>query len=274
VEGRLQDPTKVGSNLVVSSTRKLTPWLGDRAIAELTSRLRPHLPAASILLINESAPALAPFGFLERRNYLANLLVDLLPEHFETALTILRKILPAPRTEPGYGDWSNSWILVCAKYISICGLDSPRVALQGLVDVTRTFSSEFDVRPFLLAHRSLTLRTARSWTSHSCQHVRRLAIESLRPRLPWASRIKEFEVDPSPILDLCSRLIDDKSKYVLRSVANTVADVYKANPERAVAEVRSYLRRPSEHRRWVARHALRYPLRQGDTVVARLLEKL
>lgn len=245
-------------------SRALTQWLGARAVEELTARLQNHLSRAALLQIRKCEPELSSLSFLQRRDYLAAQLGNVLPKRFEDGLKVVMEILPAPREQPGYGGWSNSWILVCSRYISLFGLAKPRLALNGLKIVTRTFTSEFDVRPFFQTHPSLTLQTAEAWTSHTCQHVRRLAIESLRPRLPWACRIKEFEKDPAPVLQLCSRLVDDNSKYVLRSVANCIADVYKKHPARAIQTLRSYSNNSSSARRWVAKHALRYPARKGD----------
>jgi 3-methyladenine DNA glycosylase AlkC len=249
----------------------LSRWLGNHAVESIADRLRPLIDASAVTKFEVAGRAHADLPFLRRRDRLAVVLHDVLSRPFNDASDIIVGMLPGPRQLPGYGGWAGCWLLVLSRYVSLYGLDEPQRSFFCLAEITRRFSSEFDVRPFLNAHQQLTLKVARAWTKSHCQHVRRLATESLRPRLPWAPKIAEFERDPTPILQLCDALVDDDSRYVLRSVANTVADVYKANPEIALSKLRTYLEEPSVKRKWLIKHALRYPLRKGDARAARLL---
>lgn len=266
MEACLRRPADQSSNLV-AGTRvdgKLASWLGQPAINELVTRLKPHVATERLGPLYDQAGVMVGMPFLTRRDHLARTLKRVLPADFHVAASILVKVLPEPRTSPGYGDWSNAWLLVCSRYLSMYGLGHPERGLAGVREVTRRFTGEFDVRPFYLMDAEATLRTAAQWTADPCQHVRRLAIESLRPRLPWASRLNELERDPNPLLALCTQVIDDESKYVLRSVANAIADVYKCCPDTAMNQLVRYLRQPTPMRQWVARHSLRYPLRKRD----------
>ena len=275
MEGCLQKAAREGSHLAddTLSEGKLARWLGQPAIEELANRLEPHVPAKQLGLLNAQAKILIGMPFLTRREHLARTLKQILPSDFTIAASILIKVLPEPRKLPGYGDWSNAWLLVCSRYFSMYGLGQPETGLAGIREVTRRFTGEFDVRPFFLVDSVATLRTAVDWTGDPCEHVRRLAIESLRPRLPWSYRLTQLERDPAPLLDLCTRVIDDESKYVLRSVANTIADIYKANSDAALRQLTHYLRQPTPMRLWVVRHSLRYPVRKGDSQAVRFLER-
>ena len=54
--------------------------------------------------------------------------------------------------------------------------------------LTRRFSCEFSIRSSLEAEPERTLARLLEWTADPSPHVRRLASEGTRPRLPWAAR--------------------------------------------------------------------------------------
>ena len=62
--------------------------------------------------------------------------------------------------------------------------------LDLLVALTPRLTSEFSLRPFLASDLHRTLDAARRWSGSADQHVRRLASEGTRPRLPWAVRVR------------------------------------------------------------------------------------
>ncbi len=52
----------------------------------------------------------------------------------------------------------------------------------------------------------------RAWARDPDPHLRRLASEGARPRLPWGRRLRGFVADPGPVLDLLELLKDDPSE--------------------------------------------------------------
>ena len=49
------------------------------------------------------------------------------------------------------------------------------------------------------------------WSSHRNLHLRRLASEGTRPKLPWAPPLRGFMVDPSPSIPILENLKNDDS---------------------------------------------------------------
>lgn len=68
------------------------------------------------------------------------------------------------------------------------------------------------------------------WSEHENEHVRRLASEGSRPRLPWGKSIPALKLDPSPVLPILEKLMQDESLYVRKSVANNLNDISKTHP--------------------------------------------
>lgn len=94
--------------------------------------------------------------------------------------------------------------------------------------------------------------------------MRRLCSEGTRPRLPWAIRIPEFVKDPRPVLPILESLKDDPDLYVRRSVANHLGDIAKDHADLVLEICRNWLEDASPQRRWLIRHALRYPAKKGE----------
>ena len=124
----------------------------------------------------------------------------------------------------GWGIWPMS--MVVAEH----GLDDFEGGLAALREMTRRSTSEFAVRHFLIARPEATLRTMLGWAGDTCEHVRRLASEGSRPRLPWGLRLRGLVADPAPTRPILDALKDDPSEYVRRSVANHLNDVAKDHP--------------------------------------------
>lgn len=103
-----------------------------------------------------------------------------------------------------------------------------------------------------------------SWAADPDPRVRRLCSEGTRPRLPWGLRIPSLIANPQPVLPLLERLKDDPSLYVRRSVANHLGDIAKDHPEWVFQLCDRWLSGASNDRKWLIRHALRYPAKQGN----------
>lgn len=150
------------------------------------------------------------------------------------------------------------WIMPIAKYIEKYGLNHHALSMAAIEEVTKRNTGEYSIRPYLLQDPSKTLAQMHQWALSSNKHVRRLASEGVRPRLPWATKLQPYIDNPSPILPILDLLKDDPSKYVQKSVANCVNDILKDN--RPTAEKLLYrwsIDAPTPQRIWIIKHAIR-----------------
>jgi 3-methyladenine DNA glycosylase AlkC len=104
------------------------------------------------------------------------------------------------------------------------------------------------------------------WADSDNSHVRRLASEGCRPRLPWAMALPDFKKDSTPILPILEKLKNDESEYVRRSVANNLNDISKDHRDLLVKISRDWLGN-NENTNKLIKHACRSLLKQGDKVV-------
>jgi 3-methyladenine DNA glycosylase AlkC len=202
----------------------------------------------------------------ERGRHVADVMHRFLPQPFARAAAVLVASLGPEHA--GTEDFGMAPFRYMGHmyYVATYGLDARDVdtALDAQYEVTKRFTAEFSIRPFLIAHREHTLARLRTWSRDPSPHVRRLVSEGTRPRLPWAPRLPEFQRDPAPVLALLELLKDDDERYVQRSVANNLNDIAKDHPDVVIDVCRRWLVDASEGRRYIVSHALRSLIKQKN----------
>lgn len=151
------------------------------------------------------------------------------------------------------------------------GLEHFDASMEALRKLTRLFTSEFAIRGFIERYQARSLKLLARWSRDPDPRVRRLVSEGTRPRLPWGRRLKRFQEDPRPILELLEKLKDDDAEYVRRSVANNLNDIAKDHPEVVIDVCRRWARGASAERQWIIGRATRTLVKEGHPGVLELL---
>jgi 3-methyladenine DNA glycosylase AlkC len=187
-----------------------------------------------------------------------------LPPDYPSAIGILLASLGAPLQSTEKFGMAPFLYLPHVFFVASYGADHFEESMHAQYELTQRFSAEFSIRVFLEKHERRTLARLRKWASDPSPHVRRLVSEGTRPRLPWAARLRAFQKDPAPVLELLELLKDDPELYVRRSVANNLNDIGKDHPRLLVQTCKRWLKGASEERRWLVSHALRSAIKRGD----------
>ena len=197
----------------------------------------------------------------QRMRHTSLVLRQFLPEEFQQAAKTIENIIEKLRQhhvrEP------NLEYMFLADYIEVFGIPDFKNSVNLIEFVTPFASCEYAVRPFLIKYGDKMLQQMDQWAVHENHHVRRLASEGTRPRLPWAIALPEFKKNPGPILPLLEKLKDDPSDYVRRSVANSLNDISKDNPDIAIAIAQKW-KGVSKETDGLIRHGCRTLLKQGN----------
>ena len=159
--------------------------------------------------------------------------------------------------------------LTFPEYVSQFGLNHWQESMHALERFTLLCSSEFAVRIFIRADEKKMMKQLMAWADSSNHHLRRLASEGCRPRLPWSQPLRRFIADPSPVIDVLEKLIEDDEEYVCRSVANNLNDISKAHPELALQLAERWIVKKGKAA-WIVKHGLRTLLKKGNTQAMRL----
>ncbi|WP_100405210.1 DNA alkylation repair protein [Bacillus solitudinis] len=185
-----------------------------------------------------------------------------LPAQYEEALDILLAIddnckgfpyLILPDFVEVYGQANKDWDL----------------SMKALEKFTCGSSAEFAVRPFILREPERMMKQMQAWSKHSNEHVRRLASEGCRPRLPWGKALSIFKEDPAPIRPVLEELKDDVSIYVRKSVANNLNDISKDHSD-FVLEIVKEWKGTHADTDWILRHGSRTLIKKANPRVLEL----
>lgn len=193
----------------------------------------------------------------ERMEHISVQLREYLPENYSDAVEILKAV---SSQSCGFAYMS------LPGFVELYGLDEFEVSISALEHFTRHSSSEFAVRPYIRKYPGRMMAQMEKWAESDNHHVRRLASEGCRPRLPWAGALPEFKKNPEPVLRVLEKLKNDESEYVRRSVANNLNDISKDNPQLIIGLAGRWIGNNPETDKLV-KHACRTLLKQGHPEV-------
>jgi len=198
----------------------------------------------------------------QRMAHISRALHQTLPSDYGQAIEILMKAAPHFNGFDG---------MVFPDYVGQFGLDHWERSMEALELFTQYSSSEFAIRPLIIRYEKMTLKRMEEWSRDPNHHLRRLASEGCRPRLPWAMALPKFKQDPLPLRSILENLKSDTSDYVRKSVANNLNDISKDNKELVLKWITNWNQNPSPATHWIIKHALRGLVKAGDTQALDLL---
>lgn len=178
-----------------------------------------------------------------------------LPADYKKALDIMFKA--APSLQRGYT------ALVLPDFVGLYGKEHFSLSMEALKYFTSFGSSEFAVREFLKTDLAKTLAVMHRWAEDKDPHVRRLASEGSRPRLPWSFKLEQIIKDPKLTTGILEALKTDEELYVKKSVANHLNDISKDNTAYMLQLVKGWDKN-NPHTSWIVKHASRTLIKKGD----------
>lgn len=186
---------------------------------------------------------------------------------YEEQVESILKMIPTLRKEK-IGSYGFEFMFL-ADFIEIYGLETYQTSINAIENITQFVSCEFAIRPFIIKYPEKVTTQLKRWSLHKNEHVRRLASEGSRPRLPWAIALPSFKKNPEPIIPILENLKNDSSEYVRRSVANSLNDISKDNPQ-TVINIAKKWKGVTKETDSLIKHACRTLLKQGNLEVMEL----
>ncbi|MFT7617672.1 MAG: 3-methyladenine DNA glycosylase AlkC [Planctomycetota bacterium] len=197
-----------------------------------------------------------------RMERIAEVIDLLLPQDLSAAFAVVDQVVE---------NFDGYMAMFFPAFVEIRGLKNVEanwdLTVSALARYTGHSSSEFAVRPFITSNPSKMMSQMLTWANHEDHHVRRLASEGCRPRLPWAMALPALKKDPTPILPILEVLCADDSEYVRRSVANNLNDISKDHPDLVLKIAEKWLGEApeSQDRKRLVKHACRTLLKAGNS---------
>ena len=247
-----------------------SPALVQRLGADL-ARVHRRFPKRAF--VRDACSGLDELELLDRGKHIAAALEKHLPRNYPDAVDLLlRSLGPELSTDELIGvGMAPFFHLPHMVYVSRRGLDHFDLSMNALHALTKRFSAEAAIRPFIARDPERTFSVLRKWAMDPNAHVRRLVSEGTRLRLPWAPRVAWLDANPSRVIALLDRLKDDQATMVRRSVANSLNDLGKVHRDLLAQTCRAWLADASRERRALVEHALRSAVKRGEPAALRLL---
>jgi len=196
----------------------------------------------------------------ERMRHITENLHQFLPDDYRETLKILKS------TSQHFSGFEPMFF---PDFVEQYGLDEYTLSISALEHFTKYSSSEFAVRPFIQKYPKKMMKQMKKWARSNNHHVRRLASEGCRPRLPWAMALPDFKKNPNPVIEILELLKNDSSEYVRRSVANNLNDISKDNPEIVIQIAKRWIGDHFNTDR-IVKHACRSLLKSGEPQTMKL----
>ena len=224
--------------------------------------------------LSESLKAFPDLEFKDRIRHMVDRLDAQLPGDYGQAVKILEASLPAPLdptlTDDDFGHFIWS---IPAEWVALNGCTEDRLdtSLSFLKEATKRFSVENAIRPFLAGFPDHAMAFIRTCATDDNYHVRRLASEGIRPFLPWAQRVL---LPPQDVVDVLTIIHADPTRYVTRSIANTLNDLSRDHPDLVITTLQSWTKaakQSPEELDWMTRHALRTLVKSDNHEALELL---
>jgi 3-methyladenine DNA glycosylase AlkC len=224
--------------------------------------------------VKKVVSAFPELELMERIHHIKESLREYLPTDYEESIKIIVSALPPPldnsKTDDDFGEFIYApYSYFVAEYG--CEKNFLKVSLVALEEITKRFSAEAALRPFINKFPKEILACVTRWSESNEYHVRRLASEGTRPNLPWAKKINYDHQLFLPILDT---LHADKTRYVTRSVANHLNDVSKFAPSEVMnllEKWRSEGKQSQSELSYITKHSLRTLVKEGDERALKIL---
>jgi 3-methyladenine DNA glycosylase AlkC len=197
---------------------------------------------------------LAALSLNERMRHTSVTLHKHLPKDYTKTIGLMKDVIPMLPT--GYT------ALVFPDYVSQYGTHDLNTSLEALHTFTRFGSSEFAIRHFLKLDFEKTIKKMLAWSEDDNEHVRRLASEGSRPRLPWSFKLEAVIQNPKHTQPILENLKQDESLYVRKSVANHLNDITKDSPDYVLRLIKGW-DKGHPHTAWIVKRGCRSLFKQG-----------
>lgn len=230
-------------------------YLNPTVFRELAQDLKTIYPALVQKQFEQDLlEGLDQLEFKERIRRITEVCRAHLPENYLEALQVLYAF---------NDNLENRFVYIfMPDFVAQYGKEHYEASLDALRDFTPSSSSEDAIRPFIVQDQDNTLKAMLEWAHSDNLHIRRLASEGSRPRLPWSMQLKNIVKDPKLTWPILDALKADSSKYVQKSVANHINDISKDHPDWILDQLKNWdMGNPTT--RWIIKHGCRTVIKAG-----------
>lgn len=193
----------------------------------------------------------------QRVELIADNLKSQLPGDYKKSIIVLTQIMGEENPNETGMFKEYYWLMPVGKFIEKYGLEHFDISVKAIEELTKRNTGEYAIRPYIRKFPESTLKQMKAWAKSKNFHLRRLASEGLRPKLPWASKLDLFIENPRPVFEVLDILKTEHIKFVKKSIANNLTDYIKVNPKATFSLIKNWKKTNNEHTQWMINYATR-----------------
>lgn len=239
--------------------KKLKDYYDKDYLETLASKITQQTKAFDAASFFElTSPQLDHLEFNARQELIARALEESIDLDYPETISIFTNIL-GPELRGNSGAFSEGWWLwPIGKYVELFGDEYFETSIVFSKELTKRFTSEYCMRPLIKKYPDQSFEILKSWSKDEHERVRRLSSECVRIRLPWSKKLYTALDYFDDYVTILSNLKDDDDKYIQKSVANNLNDLYKEDPEKFDYIVDLWTSEPmSKATQWIIKHGSR-----------------
>jgi 3-methyladenine DNA glycosylase AlkC len=246
------------SSLISTEDKSISRWFGVNLATLLGEKILAVYPKfdpkkyAEIISLNCEGKS-----YTQRIQLHTETLHQLLPSDYSEAIKILINTFDEENPNETGMFTKYYWIMPIAKFVEIYGLDDFETSIKAIEEITKRNTGEYAIRPFIRKYPEKTMEVMLKWSLSKNFHLRRLSAEGCRAKLPWATKLDNFIIEPEPMFKILDNLIQDDIKFVQKSVANNIADYLKVNAKVSFKFIEKYKDSLNKNTQWILKHAVR-----------------
>jgi len=242
----------------MNSDKGITQHFGTNLAELLSEKIIKSFPKfdkrSYIKAINEKVSDLS---YTQRIELHAIELHNYLPKEYEESINILTSILGDENPNETGMFTEYYWVMPIGKYVETFGLKYFDYSIYAIEEITKRNTGEYAIRPYLRIYPEETIQKLKEWAKSTNFHLRRLASEGSRPKLPWSTKLETFIENPEPVFEILNILKEDEIKFVKKSVANNITDYLKVNYEKAKELLIAWSNSSNINTKWIIKYATR-----------------
>ncbi len=242
----------------MTASYSITEKFGGNLAELLAEKILAVYPVFNSLdFVQEVENKVAGRTYTQRVAILAELLKKYLLNDYEESLSILLAILGEENPNQTGMFTHYYWMLPIGKFVQEYGAEHFDSSIKAIEEITKRNTGEYAIRPYIRRYPAETLKVMEQWAKSPNFHLRRLASEGLRPKLPWASKLDTFIQNPMPVFRILEMLKEDEIMFVKKSVANHLTDWIKVNREAVMPLIERWKTSENKHTQWIVKRATR-----------------
>lgn len=238
---------------------KYKDYYNDDYILELSQKVHTVMPNFNKgLFVHDLVGQLDDKELFDRLDCIVDVMQKYMADDYSQNIEAFSHILGPELTKPEGMFNLGWWLWPIGRYVERCGNKNWKLSLSFLKELTKRFTGEYAIRPLLKEHPKEVMDELIQWTTDDNVHVRRLASEGVRIRLPWSQKLMVALDEFERYATILTNLKDDPERFVQKSVGNNLNDLYKEDPEKAELLISMWPESgQSKAQSWIIKHGRR-----------------